>query len=754
MRGAEWGLVWVSVLIGCGDPPPSLDAGLDASRPLDAGDGRQDARSRDAGTDGGPPADSGVDVGADAGCGDCADEFLCTIDTCGAAGCDHAPNHLLCESGERCDPTRGCVGGDACVGDSDCERPDTCLEVRCDPATRRCLYSVIDGDGDRHHPVICRGDDCDDSRSDVHPGVDDYCDGMDADCSGGLDAVDAPGCSGPAATCDGRTCVCLAPGTECPGFPPYCVDLMTDRYSCGSCGRVCYAIDEYCEAGDCRCAPDHTRCDDACADLTSDPRHCGDCSTNCGEAMCADSACECAAGEVYCPRPFGGECADFSNDARHCGGCGLRCMAHAVCSSTLCDVRVGPVLRGYVQTYPGIDAPTARSFAVDSTTGAVFGWVNQGPGDVFEVGGTGARLYTGGSTFVGFGTDGSFRWAVPTTFVEGQVFADGGHVYALASSFRGSETYGTATVGNPSGVGEFVVAMELDPVTGALLASVVLPARAGGRNPGAVTSTGRLVLSVHIDGTVDLGGGPLPPGPPGDHHSVVAVYRPGMVHHASWRVPGGVTTLLADPSSNVVAHGRVFSTPITFGGDTFTVASEFVVRYTLTGAHLQSLVNAYAHVAMNEGVLAIGSLDPFVWYYPYSGVGTSGVVVPPLGVMSLRSWYPSPVVADGTHVYFTGPLEGPAMIAGRSIPATYSTMFARLDRTTLAVDRIALVERFDVSTIRDHNPPGYVNAMALIGPQRLRVVGDLTGTLQFGSRTLTPGMSDSGFYIADIDWSP
>jgi len=51
--------------------------------------------------------------------------------------------------------------------------------------------------------------------------------------------------------------------------------------------------DMLCDAGECVCIDGLERCGDACADLTSDPLHCGTCDEICDEgAACVDSLCE------------------------------------------------------------------------------------------------------------------------------------------------------------------------------------------------------------------------------------------------------------------------------------------------------------------------------------------------------------------------------------------------------------------------------------------------------------------------------
>lgn len=83
-----------------------------------------------------------------------------------------------------------------CDTDGDCarfnlrfpERVTVCDRYQCNEATQRCFLGPLDRDGDNHFPVIeCEGDDCDDSRADVHGERWESCDGIDNDCDDVID---------------------------------------------------------------------------------------------------------------------------------------------------------------------------------------------------------------------------------------------------------------------------------------------------------------------------------------------------------------------------------------------------------------------------------------------------------------------------------------------------------------------------------------------------------------------------------------
>ena len=86
---------------------------------------------------------------------------------------------------------------------------------------------------------------------------------------------------------------------------PSCVETQSSSNHCGGCDQRCCAAN-VCAAGRCTlaCSPGQTACQIAprgpdgcfnvavCADLRTDPRHCGTCGQDCGEGgQCIDGAC-------------------------------------------------------------------------------------------------------------------------------------------------------------------------------------------------------------------------------------------------------------------------------------------------------------------------------------------------------------------------------------------------------------------------------------------------------------------------------
>jgi hypothetical protein len=110
-------------------------------------------------------------------------------------------------------------------------------------------------------------------------------------CDGGPGGFDGPptvdgsdGGDGPPPVdgCRRRTCAELS--RQCGATDNGCGAQL----QCGGCGdgQTCSP------AGSCDCAEGRTRCGDACADVTSDPEHCGRCDRSCLGGTCTDGRCQ------------------------------------------------------------------------------------------------------------------------------------------------------------------------------------------------------------------------------------------------------------------------------------------------------------------------------------------------------------------------------------------------------------------------------------------------------------------------------
>jgi hypothetical protein len=156
-------------------------------------------------------------------------------------------------------------------------------------------------------------------------------DGGDAD---GRDADD--GDDGAADRTDTPDAGCRPGQTDCSGI---CADLTTDPGHCGTCATACVA-GEVCNEG--RCASSCTgalqNCSGACVDLQTDGGHCGSCTNVCGpQDECRSGSCVCVpacSGRVCGDDGCRGSCGDCAT-GRDCGGDG-RCFCPGNCVGRDC----------------------------------------------------------------------------------------------------------------------------------------------------------------------------------------------------------------------------------------------------------------------------------------------------------------------------------------------------------------------------------------------------------------------------------
>ena len=328
----------------------------------------------------------------------CDDGIGCTMGSCDAATdrCVQTGDDAFCADGmacngtERCDITgtttgRGCVAG----APIDCSDGLPCTTDSCtEPGT--CVHGGSDADGDGYTAVGCAGgNDCDDLTPSVHPGAAEICDGIDNDCSGGVDDGAMMQCalgSAPRAC----TTTCSSPGLQacnatcrlsaCIGTAELCNDCdddsdgliddgllcrrgtsMTCTTSCGTSGSRTCASD--CSSyGACAAATETCNdCDDNGNGLVDDGLPCrrstsSSCTTSCGTTgsrVCAVDcsgygACRAAAetcngcdddGDGATDEDFACRQASTMGCSTVCGTAGTRtcnatCSGYGTCSAT------------------------------------------------------------------------------------------------------------------------------------------------------------------------------------------------------------------------------------------------------------------------------------------------------------------------------------------------------------------------------------------------------------------------------------
>jgi hypothetical protein len=100
-----------------------------------------------------------------------------------------------------------------------------------------------------------------------------------------------------------------------------CADLDSDPNHCGACGADCRQV----------C------CSGTCVDVLRDANNCGECGQLCSEQEeCVNGECKtCPRGQTRCsPQGEPSYCADLSNDTSNCGHCGTVCALDEQCETT------------------------------------------------------------------------------------------------------------------------------------------------------------------------------------------------------------------------------------------------------------------------------------------------------------------------------------------------------------------------------------------------------------------------------------
>jgi hypothetical protein len=233
----------------------------------------------------------------------------------------------------------GCGGAEPTVAPDATDMTD--MTVTCSAAQTRCDNKCADLQRDPDHCGACGypcpgGTRCEAGRCGAP--LDGGLPLQDAPCAPGI-----PGCAAPdGPTGDAPSRVCPTGTVDCGRV---CADLSSDPAHCGTCPTHC-PPGGGCNRGVCfggdsgvTCPPGRIDCNGFCADPQTDPRHCGACPTICPLGIdCNGGVCgrmTCPAGRANCS----GFCSDLTTDPSHCGTCDRRCRSSVSCVAGVCNER-------------------------------------------------------------------------------------------------------------------------------------------------------------------------------------------------------------------------------------------------------------------------------------------------------------------------------------------------------------------------------------------------------------------------------
>jgi hypothetical protein len=345
-----------------------------------------------------------VECGLSGGCqcGQCNDENLCTLDLCVLGTCQHLPNEVPCDDGDKCTVEDSCSWGECTGGNlKECDDGKLCTTDGCQPDTGcehipddslcsnglGCLTFVCDPIADCVPSIVSNGEPCDDGnmcslnsvcfegtcqpgdKVDCDDGADCTIDSCDWDvgcvnividglcedddvCDGLLFCDPQIGCaSGPPLDCDdnvGCTSDSCDPVEGCLNEPIelFCDDgnLCNGEEYCspdvGCLPGIAIACDDGSECTEDVCDPQTGLCDFLMIDEDEPCQYSGDLCVE--SAICGGGACE---PDVYL------DCSDGLDCTMDACGPEIGCVSvpedafcvhlESECASAICDVESG-----------------------------------------------------------------------------------------------------------------------------------------------------------------------------------------------------------------------------------------------------------------------------------------------------------------------------------------------------------------------------------------------------------------------------
>ena len=260
-----------------------------------------------------------------ANCGKCG--RACTaplngVPHCSSALCDFECRNGFVRCGAECVSTCEACAGSPLVCNGACVSACANCRGATTPCAGRCVSLLTDPSSCGACGAACRpGDACQDARCVCLPSCGGVECGPDPRCGQSCGACATPYFCGQSGRCQ-EQCgaqTCLNPARCCQNA---CANVSSDPLNCGSCGNQCPQT-HTCLQGLC-CQRGFAHCGNACVDPTSDSLNCGQCGATCkSPAACCNSLCT-----------------DFSRDPLNCGGCGRPCPTAApICNGGICSSR-------------------------------------------------------------------------------------------------------------------------------------------------------------------------------------------------------------------------------------------------------------------------------------------------------------------------------------------------------------------------------------------------------------------------------
>ncbi len=275
---------------------------------------------------------------------------LMSLKTCGSCTNDCSKPSLgadefMCVNGE-------CVVSKCSEGRADCNKKgnDGC-EIYLTDDPKNCSKCGFDCGNNS----VCNNGKCDCEKGYANCNMD-LNDGCEQDISN--DNSHCGGCNnkcGPNSSCSNQKCICSYGYEDCNGLnSDGCeIRIFEDKYHCGTCENDCTKLSGVssakCDTGTCviiECQMGYGNCDNynsnGCeANFSTDPHHCGDCATDCGNnSACNNKICGCKTDYANCDTNWSNGCEIFFNDDKTCGTtCQniINCNSNAKCVNHSCQ---------------------------------------------------------------------------------------------------------------------------------------------------------------------------------------------------------------------------------------------------------------------------------------------------------------------------------------------------------------------------------------------------------------------------------